>query len=391
MESKTINKYICIVCLISTLSQIPYIYNNSILSKLVSLAWLVLAYILLIHNGFEIPRNNVLWLPIIFDVYCLVGKTILNNDYIGANLFRPVNLCAFVFLVGMLVSKMFNFKSLIEFSKAYIWGTGITSIVIYFQYCFGRSVEGNGYLYNGKNSLASIVLISMILMIILRQYLFTTKMKKISMCVLIGFDIYFLFILKSRTTLLCFAVLLGWFVISRDTKWSVKLLIIAIISIATLYIINNELLYDTIVNTILLNGKSTTNLNDITSNRMDHVETFKTLFPQNEIFGIGGYYLESFPLTALLSFGWLGSVWIFLFALSPIFSGIKGIYYRNKDKIFSLILLAVSISLIVNGLAEEQPPYGPGIKCFAMWFFYGIYCGQSDYVNLREEEKCLRF
>lgn len=384
MENKKTNRYICVVCLISTLSQIPYVYNNGILSRMVSLSWLILAGVLLTNNGFKISKSYVFLLPVIFDLYCIVVETISGNDYISSNLFRPVNLCTFVFIVGLLASEVFDFESLIAFAKTYIWGTAITSIIIYFQYCFGRAVSGNSYLYNGKNSLASIVLISIILMVILRKYLFNTKIKKMLMMLLIVCDIYFLFILKSRTTLICFAVLLVWFVMSRDTKWSVKAFVVAIICLVSWCIFNNEALYDTVVNTILLNGKSSTDLNDITSNRMDHLTIFQSLFPGNEIIGIGAYYLESFPLTSLLSFGWLGSVWIFMFALSPILSGFRGIYYRNKDKIFTLILLAISISLIVNGIAEEQPPFGPGIKCFAMWFLYGIYCGQSNYVNLRE-------
>lgn len=385
MENKTIDKYICIVCLVSTLSQIPYVYSNGILSKIAPLSWLILSVALLFYNGLKIAKSSVLFLPIVFDLYCFVAECLSGRGYISSDLFRAVNLCTFVFIVGLLASGAFRFESLIVFAETYICGTAITSIIIYFEYCFGNEITGDGYLYNAKNSFASILLVAMIFTVVLREYIFNTVMKKVFMVLLTTFDIYFLFILKSRTTLVCFFVLLIWFIVSRNTKWSVKITLIIVISIVCWCIYNDESLYDMIVNTILLNGKDSTNLNDITSNRMRHLEVFQKLFPGNEVIGIGGYYLESFPLTALLSFGWLGSMWIFVFALSPIFSAIKGLYCKHKDKIFTLILLAISISLIVNGIAEEQPPFGPGIKCFAMWFLFGIYCGQSNYVNLREK------
>lgn len=389
MENRITDKYICVVCLVSTISQIPYIYNNALLSRMASLSWLILAVILLSYTGFIIQRSYVLLLPITFDLYCFIVETILgNNGYTSSNLFRPVNLCTFVFIVGLLASEVFYFDSMIAFAKTYIFGTTITSTVIYFQYCFGRQVMGNGYLYNGKNSLASIVLIAMIFAVMLRNVIFDSKFKKVILILLITFDTYLLFILKSRTSLVCFMVLLIWFLASRNTKLSVKICVIAVIGLVSWYIYNNESLYDTVVNIILLNGKDASDINAITSNRMDHLEIFQTLFPGNELIGIGGYYLESFPLTALLSFGWFGSIWIFLFALTPIFFGLKGLYYKNKDMVFTLILLAVSISLVVNGIAEEQPPFGPGIKCFAMWFLFGIYCGQSDYVNVGAKDRC---
>lgn len=390
INNKT-NKYMSIVCVISVLSQIPYIYNSAIFSKLSSIAWFLFAGLLLINNGYTICKSNIVLFPVLFDLYCLIMEMISGNNYIGADLFRPVNLCTFVFLVGILESRFFDFKSLIIFVKSYIGGTLITSIIIYFKYCFGRAITGNGYLYNGKNSLASIVLISIILTVVLREYLFISKLEKIGMKLLIVYNIYFLFILKSRTTLVCLAVLIVWFVVSRDTKWSVKVFVISVMGLITWVILSNQVLYDTVVNIIILNGKNSTNLNDITSNRMDHVAIFQTLFPGNEAFGIGGYYLESFPLTMLLSFGWVGSMGVFLFAISPILSGVKGLCQRNKDKVFTIILLAVSVSLLVNGIAEEQPPFGPGIKCFVMWFLYGIYCGQSNYVNLREKNNVKSF
>ena len=112
MNNKKTNKYIVMVCLVSVLSQIPYIYNNNILNKMVSVSWFMFAGLLLVNNGYTIYKSKILLIPIIFDFYCLITETITGNNYMGSNLFRPVNLCTFVFIVGILVSELFDFKSL---------------------------------------------------------------------------------------------------------------------------------------------------------------------------------------------------------------------------------------------------------------------------------------
>jgi len=371
-----INKYIAVVCLLSVISQIPFIYQNSILSMIPNIAWVFLTLFLIKIKGNRIKLNAVLILPIIFDIYCIVAQITLGNNYISSNLFKPINMCTFLFLVGNLISDYFDRKSLVIFSKYYIIGTVITSLFVYVQYFLGKSITNGGY--GGKNSLATIVLLALILLVMLWKELIDNRIKKIMGILGLVFFVYFLLILKSRTVLFNLLIFIIYYIFSSNTSLKNKVILITILVIAYIYIMQNEQIYDLFVNKILLNGKDANNLNDITSNRMDHLDVFLNLFPNHELFGIGGHYLESFPLTALLSYGILGSIWIFVFALLPIYYGIKGIYYKNKDKLFSIILILISASLIINGIAEEQPPFGPGIKCFVMWFLFGIYYKQKS-------------
>lgn len=370
-----INKYIAVVCLLSVISQIPFIYQNSILSMIPNIAWVFLTLFLIKIKGNRIKLNAVLILPIIFDIYCIVAQITLGNNYISSNLFKPINMCTFLFLVGNLISDYFDRKSLVIFSKYYIIGTVITSLFVYVQYFLGKSITSGGY--GGKNSLATIVLLALILLVMLWKELIDNRIKKIMGILGLVFFVYFLLILKSRTVLFNLLIFIIYYIFSSNTSLKNKVILITILVIAYIYIMQNEQIYDLFINKILLNGKDANNLNDITSNRMDHLDVFLNLFPNHELFGIGGHYLESFPLTALLSYGILGSIWIFVFALLPIYYGIKGIYYKNKDKLFSIILILISASLIINGIAEEQPPFGPGIKCFVMWFLFGIYYKQK--------------
>lgn len=371
-----LNKYIAGVCLLSVVSQIPFIYQNRILSMIPNIAWVFLTFFLIIKRGNKITLNAVLILPIIFDIYCIVAQFILGNDYISSNLFKPINMCTFLFLVGSLISDYFDHKSLVIFSKYYIIGAVITGLFVYVQRFLGKSITSGGY--GGKNSLATIILIALILLVMLWKELIDNRIKKVMGILCLVFFVYFLLILKSRTNLINLFIFIIYYIFSSNTNSNNKVILVTILVIAYIYIIKNEQIYDIIVNKILLNGKDANNLNDITSNRMDHLDVFLNLFPNHELFGIGGHYLESFPLTVLLSYGILGSIWVFAFALLPIYYAIKGIYYKNKDKLFSIVLLLISASLIINGIAEEQPPFGPGIKCFVMWFLFGIYYNQKS-------------
>ena len=52
---------------------------------------------------------------------------------------------------------------------------------------------------------------------------------------------------------------------------------------------------------------------------------------------------------------------------------------KTNNKLKHLVFL-LSIMLIVNGLFEELAPFGPGVKCFSLWFYFGFYIG-----NLRRK------
>lgn len=46
----------------------------------------------------------------------------------------------------------------------------------------------------------------------------------------------------------------------------------------------------------------------------------------------------------------------------------------------SKLEISIEFYTIVNGLFEELAPFGPGVKCFSLWFYFGFYIG-----NLRRK------
>ena len=367
--------FISIITAVSIFSQLPIVYQSSILSNFVTIVWLIFAFYSLLINDCKIYLSFTLLLPFLFNVFCLF-LSLTGGNYLTANLFRPINLCAFIFEVGLIFGNVADEDSILSFVKTFIVSSTIVGIIIFLQYFMGRAIVTNGYNYNGKNSFACILLVSLILMLTFRIQLFKSGRSVILLLFLIAFYIYFLFIMKSRLTLLILLLFMVYYIFMGNLKFFWKFISLAIMILLIFIVVGNEKLYDTIINTIILNNKDVNDINAITSNRLDQFELFKELFPDVWAFGNGGYYLESFPLACLLSFGIFGSIFIFGFALVPLFIGIKGLI-KNKNDILALAILLVSLSLLINGLGEELTPYGPGVKCFVMWFLSGVYLNYS--------------
>lgn len=359
-----------IAVFISVISQIPAVYKSSLLSMASAVIWFVLLAVLLYNNA-KIVLHPILILPVMFDLWLLICELThgFSMKYLHANLVRPVNMCTFIIELGFMLSRFYSPEFLKKIAKAYVCATTILSVVIYFDYFAGRQITGD-YLYGGKNSAASIVLCSLIFLFAMKKEV-VPKQNKLLWLSAIVFHVIILFYMQSRAVLVSGIVVLLWYLLFIEKRWYVKLIIIIACTGVVMYVWNDPELYDLFVNKMLLNEKDVMDINAVTSNRLDHFEAFKELFPPVIVMGQGGTYLESFPLAALLSFGVVGAGVLFIYMLYPLVVGIS-LVCKKRRTMLGLLIILVSVSLLINCLAEEQPPYGPGVKCFLMWFLAGF-------------------
>lgn len=84
-----------IAIVLSNLSQIPALFGNSTIKLGYTVSWLLALIILLIANKF-ILHIRYLLLPIVFDIFCLLGS-IFGKTYLSSTLFIPINMSAFYF------------------------------------------------------------------------------------------------------------------------------------------------------------------------------------------------------------------------------------------------------------------------------------------------------
>ncbi|MGU8908542.1 O-antigen ligase family protein [Clostridium perfringens] len=254
--------------------------------------------------------------------------------------------------------------------NSFVYSSLLVGIYIYIDTFRGQDwSDSMGYLYASKNSISTIFVIAVICILLYWK----NKSMSVKYSVLIFF-IVLIFMMKSRTSIL--GLLFSYiyfltFVIENKKK---KLIYLSIFISIILFILCNENLNNLIINKIIFNNRIGSDLNSLSSGRVDHFNIFFENFKFNPLVGNGGMYLESFPLAILISYGIIGSIFIFILSISPI---IIGFIDRNSYKYIKVrrLMILLNIVLIVNGLFEELSPFGPGVKCYLLWVITGIYLG----------------
>lgn len=361
-----------ISCFFCIMSQLPNLWGNSIISLIYNIGWIVLFIAFLRKENYKIRIPRIIYLlPIIFDIIILLMQIFTSKNYIDSNMFRPLNLCFFISIIGYYLGKYYDSKIIIKIIKAFILGSIILGFSIFMNTFSGVDWQNaTGYLYTAKNSAAIIFLVAIIMGVI-----YIKDLKKIFIVPSIVFFTFLIMMLKSRATIVCLVFVILYIIIFYVKRPIVKLFLSMVFVGLALYIIFNDSAYNFFINKIMLNNRGSEDLSVITSGRDEHIDIFVKMFPTYFFLGTGGTYLESFSLASLLSYGFFVGSTIILYAILPGIIVVKTMKKVYIDKRFKHLILALNISMLVNGLFEELTPLGPGVKCFVLWLFFGIYVG----------------
>lgn len=367
-------------CVLCNLTQIPTLYNNRILSLGYSGAWFLLLIVMILHD--HRIKIQYFIIPVFFDIYCII-LSLGKGGYTSSDLFRPINLCTFILLIGILAGRFLDEANLQKISGAFILSALIVAIYLYFDIFRGLDWAGTGgYLYGAKNSAGQIFLTAIILLI-----LFFMERYKIISIVLCSIFCALIIMMKSRSTLLTLVLITVYIVLFVIKKPLYKAIGMCVISIIAIIILTDDSLYNLYVNQIMLNNKDINDFSAITSDRDIHYEFFARYFGQYWVVGTGGTYLEAMPLAVLMSYGIVGGIPVLLYSLFPLYVGIKNINKRKDYRIFCHIIISLGIVMWVNGIFEEQSPFGPGAKCYFLWLVTGIFIGYKEKKKKKEMER----
>ena len=372
-------KIMSIIIFITNLTQLPAFHGSGMIKIALLLCWASLLCYIVYNYTKTITVNNwiIISLTGMFDIYIILCQLITDRGYISSNLVYPVNLSVFIFYVSYFSGQRFDIKKINILVNAYFISCLVLTATIYLEFFKDVNwLDHTGYVYGSKNSISQIVLSCMILLLVFEESGINKILKYCSLC----FFFIFLLMIKSRAALMALIVSIFYIIFFgvKNKKRKFILLIITIIFIAFVFL--NENLYELFINQIILNNKEGANIDTISSGRVNHFIIFLDEFPKNIWLGNGGQYLESFPLANLLSYGLIGGSILFLIALSPAYY--LYINYRNECN-FSLRLSikVIFISMLVNSLFEELPPFGPGAKCYVVWMLLGLYLGINNFKN----------
>lgn len=359
-----------IAIVLSNLSQIPALFGNSTIKLGYTVSWLLALIILLIANKF-ILHIRYLLLPIVFDIFCLLGS-IFGKTYLSSTLFIPINMSAFILIVGILLGSCGNENSVKKIAICYIITSVIVGAVLYFTVFRGVDWSGSSvYLYKSKNSAGQFLLSGLVLLATMFY-----KKNRLLCIPIIGFYTLLILMMKSRTTIVALTIYLVYFIFGVIESKKERNFYLIVLVVFGLLVIFQPDLNNFIINEIIFNNRDTS-INSLSSGRDVHWKRFFQEFGEYIFVGTGGTYLESMPLAVLFSYGIIGGIPVLLFAIEPFWYAANRLIKKDRN-VYTILVLSISLVMLINGIFEEQAPFGPGVKCYLTWLLFGMLIGRNS-------------
>lgn len=387
-ENKLINILLYGACLFSCLSQLPFFISGGMTQTVSFPLWIIAFLMLFLNSGWKIDRSILkLAIPSCFFVFFVLIASLFNSNasHISSSLFYSFLISMFIFLVGNMGGKYASDEVIEKICLSYIIGTVIVSVSVFIQYFgFGYDMSSSIYAYQSKNSFAQIVFTAIILLMI--KFKPQRKIHTIIKWGLIAFEILLMAYLRSRATLVSFLVAVVILVLSRNTRKSLKALV-TIACIALIFLmLTNEPINEVIFNDILFAGRDSSDLDELTSGRVTILQNFPELISGNWLFGIGSRYFECFYLSAILQFGLIGGIILIIISFVPAYYGV--LLSRTSENWY--ILMVIAVGYLVDGIFEGLTPFGAGIKCYFMWFLFGLLISRSNHRNTKNKSRSVK-
>lgn len=359
--------YLAVLC--SLLSQLPFVLNSG-LDVYFKAVWL---FPLLIYTHkhisdiFSSKLMQFYFFLFCFFFYCLLTGALTGKNYIGDDIYNALVCCMFTVSSYLFWIKYGSIKVLNRLSVIFLIASLYLSYVVYKEFLVGYSIMSRGYAYDNKNNFA-FMLFACILFSLLnfksRQK--STLILKVVICTVVTIVI---FLLKSRATILGLLLCVMYLVFKSQDKY-LKYGFMALLSLTVILLVFSSEFYDTFVNGILTAGRDTSDINDLSSNRISIFQTRLSEFSyDNCMYGIGNVYFDSFPIAIMVQYGIIGFSMVFCF-LFKVFRFINKLPRTSNSLYLTTFLLM--ISLLINALFEAYPPFGPGLKCMIFWICYGF-------------------
>ena len=304
------------------------------------------------------------------------------NTYISSSICSTIGISIMVFICGAALGNKLNADDVQVILRWFVLGSLVMGSVYFFRnLSTGFNLTSRIYstVSFNKNSAAQLIS-SAICILILGINKNRTKKDTVIRLLLIIYLTIILLLLRSRSCILCFAFAIVIILLSRYTNKKVKKWIYAVLTIAILLLVFNPMIRNTFIQQILFANRDFSNLNDLTSGRINIYSRFWDLVKGHELVGNGALYYECFYLSAIVQFGFPVGLYLWGFVLHAL-NGIRKIY-KNFNYGWLLMILALSYSL--NGIFEGLPPFGPGTKNFLLWLLFGIACSQTLYLDTNE-------
>ncbi|MFD0798205.1 hypothetical protein ACFQZJ_12095 [Maribacter chungangensis] len=353
---------------LTLISQVPQVLEMQISVYLQS-SWLVTLVLLIVNRSIFIGEavTFIALLFIFLIIYALLMQIVSGNDYFESAHIGNIAKSLLIFIIAYNSAPYFTDTDFAKWlGRIGLIGGTILAISIYWaSFATEFDVKDITYAYKAKNSASQILLSCQIFVLLLFQS--KVKVTRLFKVVFLLFTLYLILMLKSRATILglIFVIILTYRYTSNKI---IKKLTLVFTLISGSIVLFFEDIRNILIENILFGGRDINDLNEVSSGRVEFLYEFPELFSENIWFGRGYYFIDSFPLSILLGFGAIGSLFIFIFLLLPILFLRKRLRFYNP---LHLVFLLLVVTYYFNGLFEEQSPFGPGSKNFLLWLILG--------------------
>ncbi len=360
-------------CLLSNISQLPIFVGLGITQKLSFPGWILVLTALVLSRRMVINRQVMaqIGLGALFFIWILIDSLLIQKMQTSSSMFYSYMISLFIFLLGSWASEYVDARVLRNICNIFVASMLLVSSDIFIEYFgVGYNLATRQYAYSSKNSVSQIIFT--VIVLLATQYKTNRGIGRLIQICAVAFEVYLLLLLRSRATIIGLILCVLVMAFSRNTDKKLRASITFIgISVITLLFINPQF-NNFIFNNVLFAGRDSSDLNELTSGRIDILASFPERISGNWLTGIGPEYYECFPLSAILQFGLIGGVIAILISLQPL---IKGYKMKNTSNLGYLLFL-IAIGYTLNGLFEGLAPFGPGVKCYFMWLLFGILLGR---------------
>ena len=375
--STRMGKAVAIVCFLSNLSQLPIFVSLQLSSAISILIWICFAaYILLEKGTLKVTGEFLpfLMVMLIYLTYLGVAELFLEKKYLSSEILYPFVLSMFIMCLGNNIGNRTNEKDLYYIFTSYVLSALIVGLNIFFEYLMGADITAREYAYGSKNSISQILLTAAILGLFYMVPTLKIRGKIIHVIIALFLGLVVIF-LKSRATIIAipficlFAFIFGS---EKDKKFRLKIFLLG--AVAVIYVLSKPDLYDSLVNDIILGGRESDSLDDISSGRWKEWQNFFTDLGDNWLLGNGRIKRESLILTAILEYGIPMGLTIIIVAITPLRFAV--LHLKSKKRVV-VVLFYVALCYFLNSIFEQLAPFGPGVKCYFMWLLFGILLSQK--------------
>lgn len=378
-ENKMFIYLVALACFLSNISQLPLLVSAGMTQKLNMPIWIVLLLYLFLKKRIKIFYSTfkmIFAIGVVF-ILILLSSIFTNNAYFSSSVLQCLLLSFFIYCLGTFVGGDFTDKDLRFICLSYAVSATIVAISIYLEYfSVGFDITSRQYAYASKNSISQIIFTSIIILMFIRFE--KVRMFNWFKILAIIFEVLLLMLLKSRATIIGFAICLLYIIIGKQFNRKLKYLLMTIVIIGTLTLLLNDSMFNMVVDNIMFAGRDASSLDSLTSGRVSILSEFPMLIDGHWLTGVGALYFECFPVSCILQFGVITGSIIIGISYIPI---IKGIRFDRSD-IYTSIFVIVCIGYGINSIFEGLAPIGPGVKCYFMWLMYGILCTRKIERNI---------